>query len=75
MTSVTNGNEQAFPLSENEFTHHQPGITKREHFASMAMLGLLAGGTVQGAGLAALAVSQANYLLSALPSPAPESPR
>ena len=41
MAAQTNGNDQAFPLSGKN-SDAEAGLSKREHFAALALQGLLA---------------------------------
>jgi len=41
---MTNGNDKAFPAGDQSMTQPSGGLTIREHFAGLAMQGLLATG-------------------------------
>jgi hypothetical protein len=67
-----NGATQAFPLlpdPENYRTATEPGLTKREHFAAMAMQGILSNldlGKLPLDEIADMAADHADFLLLAL---------
>lgn len=63
-----NANLPAFPTTASNYTDDQPGLTKREYFAAMAMQGLLACPDVNGSQseLASHSINFADALLSAL---------
>lgn len=68
---MTNGSHEAFACCNADGQIGQPGLTKREYFAAMAMQGLLAQtsqdfGYSEGLVLAKAAVQQADALIEAL---------
>jgi hypothetical protein len=60
--------EYALKGSDASITIEYTGLTKREHFAAMAMQGVYAGGTNEATydGIAEMAVKAADALLAAL---------
>lgn len=69
----TFGGDTAFPVSQETVRNlnnpYQPGLTKREHFAALAMQGMLAGGRdaiMSPEQLTEIAVSYADALIGAL---------
>lgn len=70
---MSNGNEMAYPVPATDHHNIQPGLTKRELFAAMAMQGLCAadsGFEEQATQIAEWAVFQADALLAQLAKPA-----
>lgn len=68
----TNQNDCAFPIEISyedyevpELHTHEPGLTKREYFAALAMQGLLSNPVVMG-NLAEMAVEHADALINEL---------
>lgn len=72
---MSNGNESAFPTADSgqgsDFEYGDPGLTKREYFAVMAMQGLLASDIPVGMEREAAqwSVKQADALIAELEKP------
>ena len=68
---MKNAEQSAFPHAYPE--PYVPGLTKREHFAAMAMQGILQSASIQGLATeheyARWSVEQADALLAALDKP------
>ena len=73
-TEMTNSNDLAFPCNEEKQGRHgedysdfHGGLTKREYFASKALLGILSSGTsLHMATIPLLSVQMADALIEAL---------
>ena len=78
MSTANNGQELAYPFVETREMQGESisfGLTKREHFAALAMQGLCANtayGDAQAEFLAKWSVDQADALLRALSTPPKE---
>lgn len=71
---MTNPNDSIEPIwrSASDPEYAQYGLTKREHFAAMAMQGMLANGVYKSdLALAVQAVAYADALIEALNAPKP----
>lgn len=67
-TITTNPNDTVSPVNENHLATWGTGLTKREHFAAMAMQGILSGATKELAfvDIGVQSVSIANALIAEL---------
>ena len=65
---MTNGNDPIGITHTNGYIGINPGLTKREYFAAMALQGMMSSGRVDvtGDGIAEFAVRQADALIKAL---------
>lgn len=67
---MTDGNDNAFPLDGDEGRYTAHGLTKREHFAAMAMQGMFTNelliGPEENVNIAKDAVEAADALIEAL---------